>query len=194
VQAVIVPIFNDKNKQKILKEAERIKALLESISIDTEIDSSEKRPGEKFFYWEMKGVPFRLEIGEKELSEKKLTLFTRDTKQKTKISFNNLEKEIMKLGEEYDKRLLKKADNSLKNSVQGCQNKEQIRSALENKKIARFSFCSIEKEGAKCAEYIEKALSARVMGSLANKKEKPEGKCIICNKKANEVVYAGKSY
>ena len=65
---------------------------------------------------------------------------------------------------------------------------------MESKKIARINFCSIDKEGEKCAGYIEKGLKAEVRGILANKKEKPFGKCLICNKQAKEVVYVGKSY
>jgi hypothetical protein len=32
------------------------------------------------------------------------------------------------------------------------------------------------------------------MGTRMDKTEKPEGKCMICGKKANHVIYAGKSY
>ena len=60
--------------------------------------------------------------------------------------------------------------------------------------IARFNFCSADKEGEGCAEYIEKELQARVMGTRADKKEVASGKCFFCGKKAKVVVYAGKSY
>jgi len=194
IQILIVPIFNDKNKNRVLKETEKIKDSLEENNLDVKIDASEKRPGEKFFYWEMKGVPFRIELGEKEIDEKKITLFIRDTKEKIKIKTSDLENEIKKLSEEYDKRLLKKADILFKNSIEDCKTKEQIKKALNNKKIARFSFCSVEKEGAKCAVYIEKELQARVMGTRADKQEKSDTKCLICGKKANEIIYAGRSY
>jgi len=37
-----------------------------------EIDNSEKRPGEKFNYWEMKGVPIRIDLGLKDIKQTKL--------------------------------------------------------------------------------------------------------------------------
>ncbi|MFA5855723.1 MAG: proline--tRNA ligase [Candidatus Pacearchaeota archaeon] len=194
IQVIIVPIFNDKNKDKVIKESENIKKTLEESGIDVKIDSSIKRPGEKFFYWEMKGVPFRIELGEKEIDEKKLTLFTRDTKEKSKINIKDIDKEIKKLGNDFDKRLLKKADDMFKDAITNCNTKEDVKKALNNKKIAKFNFCSMEKSGAKCAEYFEKELSARVMGTNENNKEKPSGNCIICEKKATAIVYAGKSY
>ena len=42
--------------------------------------------------------------------------------------------------------------------------------------------------------FVEKKLHARVMGTRADIKEKASGKCLICEKKANVVIYAGKSY
>ena len=193
IQLIIIPIFNSKNKDKILKESEKIKNKANSLGIKTEIDSDEKRPGEKYYEWELKGVPFRLEIGEKEFKKKKLTLFIRDTGKKEIIDTKDLSK-IKKYGEEFDRRLKDKADKSIKNKIINCRRKQEIKKAIKNKKIARVNFCSIDKQGEKCAEYIEKEINAEIRGVITNKKEKPIGKCIICNKPAKEVVYIGKSY
>lgn len=193
-QVVIVPIFTDETGAKLKEEAEKLKKLLKENGIDTQVDATDKRPGEKFFYWEMKGVPFRIELGQKEIDAKEITLFIRDTKEKIKIKTSKLAEEIKALGKEFDKRLLKKADLAFNSSIINCAKESDIRKALDGKKIARFSFCSLEKEGEKCAEFVEKQLQARVMGTRADKKEKPEGKCIICGKKANEIAYAGRSY
>jgi len=193
IQVVIVPIFDKKNKKKILKESQKIAEKITFLGIKTEVDSSEKRPGEKYHEWELKGVPFRLEIGEKELKSKNLILFTRDTEKKEKMKISNLGK-LQKLGKEFDKRLLTKADNLMKGKIINCKTKAEIKKALENKKIVRTNFCSIEKQGTKCAEYVEKELGAEVRGTRADKKETPTGKCAICNSKADVVVYIGKSY
>jgi len=193
LQVIIIPIFSKENKNEILKESEKIKEQLEKLEIITEIDSTEKRPGEKYHEWELKGVPFRLEIGEKELKEKKLTLYIRDTKNKTKISIKDISR-INLLGEEFDERIREKADKIFENKIIYCKSKSEIKKAIEDKKIARVDFCSIEKEGEKCAEVIEKEIGAEVRGILANKKEIPKGKCVICGKQAKEVVYIGKSY
>ena len=193
IQIIIIPIFGKKNKNKVLKEAEKIKEEIKSSGIRVEVDLNEKRPGEKYYEWELKGVPFRIELGDKEIKDKKITLFTRDTGKRQTISVKEVSK-LEKLGEEFDKRLRKKADEFLKKSIINCQTKKEVKKAVENKKIARVNFCSIEKEGEKCAGVIEKEINAEVRGILANKKEKPKGKCIICNKQAKEVVYIGKSY
>ncbi len=193
IQVVIIPIFNKENKKKILSETEKINKKVESLGIRTKVDDSQKRPGEKYYEWELKGVPFRLEIGEKELKEKKLTLFTRDTQEKQKIFPNQL-REIKQFGKDFDKRLISKADKVMNNKIVNCRTKQEIKKAIKNKKIARVNFCSIDKEGEKCAEIIAKEINAEVRGILANKHEKATGKCTICGSPAKEVVYIGKSY
>ncbi len=188
-QVIIIPIYKTKNKRKILKKAQEVEKKLKQENIRAEIDDTEKTPGEKFFFWELRGIPLRIEIGEKELKGK-LTLFLRDTKERVKVNLT----EINKKGEALDKRLKQKADKNFKNAVVDCKSAEDVKTALAKKKIARCNFCSISKKGEKCAETVEKKFLAFVQGILHNKKEKAKGKCIFCNKKAENVVYIAKSY
>ena len=87
-----------------------------------------------------------------------------------------------------------KAEKFMKGRIINSNTKQEIKDTVENKKVARVNFCSIDKQGEKCAEIIEKEINAEVRGTLANKKEKPVGKCIVCKKPAKEVVYIGRSY
>jgi prolyl-tRNA synthetase len=193
IHAVIIP-FHSKNSKKINTAIEKIQTELSDNQIETKIDDSDKRPGEKFFHWEMKGVPFRIEIGEKETDAKQVTVFVRDTKEKLTLKIANLSKQIEKLSKEYDARLLARADKFFGSKITDCKDKPSIKKALDSEKIARFSFCSAENEGTECAQYIEKELQARVMGTRADKNEKATGNCPICKKKNTVVAYAGKSY
>lgn len=193
IQVIIIPIFNAKNKKIIIKETNKLKNKLNSLGIKTEVDISEKRPGEKYHHWELRGIPFRFEFGEKELKGKKVTLVTRDTRKKEAILIKNLSK-LKICGKEFDKRLREKAEEFSKGRIVNCKTKQDIKKAIKDKKIARVNFCSINKAGEKCAEVVEKEINAEVRGILANKKEKATGNCIICNKPAHEIVYVGKSY
>lgn len=193
IKVVIVPIWNKNNEEKVFKELKKITKRLDEIEISYELDTREKRPGEKYYEWELKGVPFRLEIGEKEIEEGKATLFIRDTKEKIKISLSKLN-EIKKLGIDYDERLLKKADKENEGKIINCETIEEIKKIIDSGKIARVSFCSTQKEGMPCAEVLEKKIGADVRGTLANKKEKVFSSCPFCKKEAHEVVYIAKSY
>ena len=192
VKLVIVPIYNKDNKAKVLKYANDVAENLKDYKIEID-DRDNYSPGWKFNEWVLKGVPFRIELGEKELKNKTLTLFARDTKKKESISVKDL-KNLKKLGEDFDERLRKKADAFANSKLVKCKTKEQLKKALNEGNVARVEWCSTDNLGVKCAEQAEKLFSADVRGTMANKKEKPEGKCIICGKKANEVVYIGRSY
>jgi prolyl-tRNA synthetase len=190
VQVVIVPFAG----KGVDKAVESIRKDLIDAGVEVKVDGSDKRPGEKFFFWEMKGVPFRLEVGEKELASGNVSVFVRDIKEKSEVEISGLADSVRKMGVEYDARLLKKADAFFGDRVVDCKDKDSIKKALDSDKVARFSFCSAEKEGEDCAVFIEKELQARVMGTRADLDEKVSGKCPICGKKAGSVVYAGKSY
>jgi len=190
VQVVIVPINQD---EKIKKKAESIKKEIEDFA-EVEIDNSEKRPGEKFNYWEMKGVPIRIDLGLKDLEKKKVTIFRRDTDEKIVVSEKDLIEEIKKISKEFTKNLTKKADKIFEGRIKNVSNLQEIKKTIEEGSIARVKFCSVGKDGEPCAEKIKKETEAEVRGTRLDEKEKPSGKCVICGRTAKEIVYIAKSY
>jgi len=194
IQLIIVPIYSNKNKKEIFKKCQEIEKKLKEQDIRIKFDSRNFSPGEKYYFWEMKGIPFRIEIGEKEIRTKKLTFFKRDIKEKIQVNEEKILNEVIKEGKEFDDRLKKKADFWLKKQIVECKNKEELKKAFQDKKIGRCGFCSIDKEGEKCAEVIEKRFLASIRGTMYNKKEKVQGKCVICGKPAKYMVYIAKSY
>src|SRR3989344_3842111 len=101
IQTVIVPI-----DAKLNKKAEKIKKEIEKI-VNVEIDYSDKRPGEKFNYWEMKGIPIRIDLGLQDSKKGKVTIFRRDLDKKIVVSEKSIVKEISKISREFTKNLIK---------------------------------------------------------------------------------------
>lgn len=194
IQVIIVPIYKKENKKQIDDYCKKLKNELEKACVGAKIDDSDKKPGEKFYFWEMKGVPLRLEIGEREIKNKEATLFLRDIKKELEVKEKGISKIIIKEGKNIDERLRKKADENFDKAIKNAGSKEEIKKILQEKKIARCNFCSIGKEGEKCAEVVEKELFGFVRGIRADKIEKPSGKCVICDEKAQCIVYIAKSY
>tara|TARA_Y100000034_G_scaffold134278_1_gene202253 strand:- start:1937 stop:3613 length:1677 start_codon:yes stop_codon:yes gene_type:complete len=190
IQVIVVPIGED---NKIKEQSEKIKQELTEKNISTEIDNSEKRLGEKFYFWEMKGVPLRIELGKRELEKNELTIYRRDADKKETIKISDLLQYIEKTSKEIDKNLIKQADKLFDNKIVNAKTKEEIKKVIEAGKIARCGFCSVDKQGAKCAEIIEKDISGEVRGTKLGEKN-TEKKCIICNKKADHTVYISKAY
>ncbi|MFA5652384.1 MAG: proline--tRNA ligase [Candidatus Paceibacterota bacterium] len=190
INVMIVPISNDK---EIKNKAEFLKKEIEKFA-DVEIDYSEKRPGEKFNHWEMKGIPIRIDLGMKDLKEKKITLFRRDLDKKEIINEIDIIKRIKEISEEFTRNLIKKADILFNNKIKDAKNLREVKKIIDEGGIARVEFCSVEKEGGKCATIIEKETGAQIRGTKLDESQSPKGKCVICGKKANKIVYIAKAY
>ena len=193
LQVIIVLI---EQNELLLKEAKKIKEELDKKEISAEIDNSEKRPGEKFYFWEMKGVPLRVELGIKEIKNKKLTIFRRDINKKETIERKELLKYIEKIAEDIDKNLTKETDHLFDNSILEAKNQTELKKVIDSGKIARCGFCSVEMKGAICAEKVEKYILATVRGTKLEQENFSEkiSKCVICGERSNHIVYIAKSY
>ncbi|MBI3830698.1 MAG: proline--tRNA ligase [Planctomycetes bacterium] len=79
IQIAIVPIYkSDDEKAKVLQEAEAVFNELKGQGLSVKLDAREgMHPGAKYFEWEMKGVPVRIEIGPKDIEKGSLCLVRR---------------------------------------------------------------------------------------------------------------------
>jgi prolyl-tRNA synthetase len=77
IQVVIVPIARkDDEWDRILAKAREVAAALPGVR--THVDErSNLTPGAKYYEWELKGVPFRIEIGPRDLEKQQLVLARR---------------------------------------------------------------------------------------------------------------------
>lgn len=93
-KVVIVPILKEDSKEKVLAVVSVLKEKVEevlgqrSVTVDTRENIS---VGEKFFEWEKKGIPLRIEIGPKDIDGKQECVFaSRIDLEKEKVSFDDL--------------------------------------------------------------------------------------------------------
>ncbi|MCZ7646407.1 MAG: proline--tRNA ligase [Planctomycetota bacterium] len=78
IHAVVVPIYRkDDEKAKVLEEAGKVCAELRAKGLAVKLDDRDLHPGAKYYEWEMKGVPLRIEIGPKDLEKGSLCLVRR---------------------------------------------------------------------------------------------------------------------
>ena len=107
IQVVIIPIFkSDEDLDKIKNYLENMIQNFKNNSIRYHLDDRKKMsPGFKFNEWEMKGVPLRIEIGPRDMKDKKIFIARRDTSEKFSLDINN--------SYEHIKSLLKEIQNNL---------------------------------------------------------------------------------
>ena len=84
-QVVIVPILKG-DKEAVVEKARAICAELKKNGINTFVDDSEQNsPGWKFAEYELQGIPVRLEIGPRDISNNTCIAARRDTGEKQKL-------------------------------------------------------------------------------------------------------------
>ncbi|MFN2196970.1 MAG: proline--tRNA ligase [Anaerolineales bacterium] len=89
IQVIIVPIWkSEEEHQAVMMMAADVQQRLVGAAIRSQIDDAEqKTPGWKFNYWEMKGVPLRIEIGPRDVAQNTVVLARRDMPGKAGKSF-----------------------------------------------------------------------------------------------------------
>lgn len=185
---VIIPIFDDKNKKEILKEAKKIFNELKEFNPIFD-DREEYRPGYKFNEYELKGIPIRIEIGKRDIDNSSAILIRRDNGKKESIKLKDLRKNISDVLEDIQKNLLKKAEKMLKEAVVSADNFYELEKNIKEKKIVLVNLCS----SVECEENLKfKTNGAKVLNIDEGKKV--NRKCIMCSKKADYVGRVGKSY
>jgi prolyl-tRNA synthetase len=84
IQVVVVPFMKkDKDRAVVGPALERVEAALSAQGVRYKIDDRDHlRPGSKFYEWEGKGVPVRIEVGPKDVAKDQLVVARRDTLEK----------------------------------------------------------------------------------------------------------------
>lgn len=185
-QIVIVPL-----SEKALKRAHELKEKLNEYRIH--IDTSEKTAGEKFNTWELKGVPLRIDLGDKDLDAKIYSVFRRDINKKEQIKEKDFMSYIDHYGHEYDSNLTQWADSLFEGRIKPAKSVADIKKVVDAGSVARCAFCSVESDGTLCADQVSEKTGAQVRGTRLEH-EKASGTCVVCGEKAQAIVYIGRSY
>ncbi|MCK5240366.1 MAG: proline--tRNA ligase, partial [Candidatus Thorarchaeota archaeon] len=193
-QVVVIPIYKEQTEEEVMAYCNDIVKTLRKAGIRVHLDKRDQTPGWKYNYWEMKGVPIRVEAGPRDIKNKKVVVMRRDTMEREIIDLSTLKKTITTLGKEIDVNLRAMADSKFEGLIVDADNMGGISAALENGKIARVPFCTTEMEGLPCDEEIKDKTGGEVRGTRTDVEDVASGVCVNCGKQATEVVYVARSY
>ena len=194
VQVVIVPIYKDDTKEKVLGFCDNVKKSIDCCFF-VKIDDSDRTPGFKFNEWEMKGVPLRLEVGPRDIESDSVIVVRRDTSEKVKVPVKELDKKLGELAHSIDETLKTRADKWFSDKLSFADNVDDLGKKMDKHGFVRVPFCSDSTEAKECADIIKDKHQANVRGSLYGSDAKPEKKkCIACGKDATIYLYASKQY
>jgi prolyl-tRNA synthetase len=193
IQIIIIPIIYKGKEKIVLDKAKEIYMFLKDKYI-VKIDDSEESIGSKYYYWELKGVPIRIEVGPKDINKKQLVVVKRHDGKKLEIEEADLKNKIDEIAENYTNEIKEKSLIDFESQVECVYEKDAAIEAINNGKIVCCGFCSIDMEAYNCAEVVEKEIGGFVRGKRVDEEKNEFATCIICGKPASCTVYIARSY
>ena len=185
-QVVIIPIvFKGKEKQ-VIDACKNLNEKLLKQGLRTKIDERDTTPGNKYYDWELKGVPLRIEIGPRDVENKQITLVRRDTSEKTTIKQDATVEKTKNELEKISKDLFKNAKKILDENVHRVQTIEE---AKKYTGIIELPWCGNQD----CALEIENILDGNTLGEPIENNE-CKSSCPICDKKGKTWMRYAKTY
>lgn len=194
IQIVIVPIFKNKEKNLVIEESERLKRDLLAGGLKIHLDDREEyTSGWKFNDWEIKGIPLRINIGLRDIHQKKLEIVRRDTKEKITINRDeNLLDSLTSMLHNIQNSMLEKASQLHARSISRVYEYEEMQMKLkENCGFIVTNWCgSVE-----CEIKVKNNTGADIRVIPFDSEGKDgESFCILCKRPSKYNVMFAKAY
>lgn len=186
IQVVIIPV--PKPNEVIDEVARTIMQALKSKGISVKYDTDvKKRPGFKFAEYEMRGIPVRLAIGERDLATNQIEVARRDTKEKTMQPIAGIENYIEQLLVDIQQTLYDRALAYRNEHITKVDTFEEFEAVLDGK----AGFVLAHWDGTTETEEKIKERTKATIRCIPLEGEMEAGKCILTgNPSAQRVLFA----
>jgi len=189
VQAVIIPITIGKRKEEVSAAAGVIERELAAAGLRVKIDTRDIRPGAKYYYWEMRGVPLRLEIGPRDIDAGQVTAVTR-LGEKSQVPRDSLIQGVRDCLSSFRAALVQRAEEHVRTHIAVSRSIGEVENAVEEG-VTLVSWCG--ERG--CADLLEEKTRAAVLGTDVRSAylQDADGPCVVCGK-PGKTALVGRSY
>jgi len=148
-------------------------------------------PGSKYYYWELRGVPVRVEVGPRDVKQNQAIIVRRDTLEKQTCKTADLVREVKKTMKTMIEDMRRKAWRWMGEHVYRIGSLEEAKRLLKRRAgIVEVAWCG----RGECGHRLEEELDASVLGIPADLKEKINGNCVVCGKKAENILRTAITY
>jgi len=178
-QVVIVPVLAKGHSEKVTAAAKELYAEIRSSGVKIHLDDKDVRPGVKYYDWELKGVPLRLELGMKDIEKEKVTFVRRDTGVKSLHDRKHAVKEVKDMLSLISREMLGRAMKDMEANIVSVESLDTL-----PEKMLRAGWCGSEE----CGHEIEARSNRNILGTPIDGEEW-KGACVICGKPTKTVVY-----
>ena len=190
-QVVIVPIYKgEEHLKQISKKVEIVQKALQAKGITVKYDDRDThKPGWKFAEYELKGVPIRLAIGQRDLENGTIEVARRDTLEKETYQLTDIENKVEHLLQQIQDNLYRKALTRKEEKTYKADSFEEFKSLIET-----GGFVWAHWDGASETEEKIKQQTKATIRCIPIEKEAELGKCVLSGKASNQRVLFAKSY
>lgn len=188
LQVVIVPIIFGEGEE-VLAACRQVEGVLKDAGLRVRLDDGDERPGAKYYKWELRGVPVRVEIGPRDLEKDSCVVVRRDTGEKRSLPLEGLQEALTGLFEDIHSHMFEFAQKKLVESIVDCEGLEEVREVLVSG-IARISWCGEQS----CGLDMEEVVGAGMLGVPVGELGEGEGVCPVCGRSTGLKVLMAKSY
>ena len=192
LQVVIVPIYKGKEGlEKIREKVNGIIGKLQQLGISVKFDDRDtQKPGWKFADYELKGVPVRLAMGERDLENGTIEVARRDTLTKETLPLEGIEQYIIRLLDEIEENVYKKALDFRSKMITKVDSYEEFKTLLDEK--GGFFLCHWD--GTPETEARIKEETKATIRCIPFDAEEEEGKCMVTGKPSHRRVLIARAY
>jgi prolyl-tRNA synthetase len=191
IQVVIVPIY--KGEEQLNAISEKVNPLVKSLrksGVSVKFDTSENQsPGFKFAEYELKGVPIRLAIGNRDMENGTIELARRDTREKTSMSFEGIEQVVLDTLADIQTQIYAKALAFRTEKTYEVNTWEEF-----NAKLEEGGFISAHWDGSSETEEKIKELTKATIRCIPLDAKEEVGKCILTGNPSSKRVLFARAY
>ena len=198
VQVAIVPIYRKEDeKEGVYAKGAELAAALRERRLEVELDQREEmKPGAKYFHWEQRGVPVRLELGPRDLAAGHVMLKRRDTGDKQTVPFAEVADTVSALMNTIQDELLAAARQRLKENTLVLDDLGEFEALMKpvtaergGGKFVMAHWCG----SAECEERIKRT-KATIRCVPFEDQYEGAGKCLVCGGDSPKRVVMAKAY
>tara|TARA_Y100000817_G_scaffold26073_1_gene18544 strand:- start:167 stop:832 length:666 start_codon:yes stop_codon:yes gene_type:complete len=194
IQVIVIPIIAKNSSDDMVSEAEKIVYKLKDAGIRARMDARDIRPGQKYYDWEIKGVPLRIEIGPRDLANDSF-MSARRTGGKESHPLSSLvetvHNELQTIGEIMSKNSIEHFNSCISDLPSFSVNGDALifDEPINTDQVYEMAFEGNDAE----AEMIENSTGLTFLGNSTNtySKAKP---CVITGKSTHNRVYLARTY
>jgi len=191
IQVVIVPIFKGEEQLNNIKsKIDPIVKELRSKGVSVKFDSTDNQsPGFKFAEYELKGVPIRLAIGNRDIENGTIELARRDTKSKQSMPFEGIVDSVVNTLDEIQHAIYQKALDFRTENTHQVNTWEEFQIQIE-----KGGFISAHWDGTSETEEQIKELTKATIRCIPLDAKEEVGTCVYSGKPSGKRVIFARAY